>query len=226
MLASQVLARAYDTLQDSGVRWQEAEMLRYLNDAQAEAVGLKPSAYSETRVLQLQPGTYQQLPSDALMLMDVICNMGVTGAVPGEAVELMERGVLDSQRPDWHAETPSASVQGYMHELRDPMAFYVYPPQPDPAGQLRAVVSVQPPAVVSTGQELALENRYLGALTDYVLYRAYLKDTDHSSTLQRAALHYQAFGQSLGVTLQMAKSFSPRAPSHDVRSTIQQPPVN
>ena len=47
--AANLLLRIRDTLQDTtGVRWLDAELLRYMNDAQREIVNLRPEAAATT----------------------------------------------------------------------------------------------------------------------------------------------------------------------------------
>ena len=48
--AANLLLRIRDTLQDTtGVRWLDAELLRYMNDVQREIVNLRPEAASTVR---------------------------------------------------------------------------------------------------------------------------------------------------------------------------------
>jgi hypothetical protein len=45
LTGANVISRVQDTLQDTtSVRWSEAELLRYINDAQREIVNLRPEA--------------------------------------------------------------------------------------------------------------------------------------------------------------------------------------
>ena len=47
LTGANLITRAQDTLQDTtSVRWPEAELLRYINDAQREIVNFRPDASS------------------------------------------------------------------------------------------------------------------------------------------------------------------------------------
>lgn len=57
-----LLLRIEDTLQDTtNVRWSEAELLRYINDAQREIVNLRPEASADHANVQLATGTEQAI---------------------------------------------------------------------------------------------------------------------------------------------------------------------
>ena len=64
LTGANLISRVQDTLQDTtGVRWIEAELLRYINDAQREVVNLKPDATATTANMALVVGTKQSLPT-------------------------------------------------------------------------------------------------------------------------------------------------------------------
>lgn len=200
MLASTLITRANDILQDTtNVRWPEAELLRWLSDGQREVVLIKPEASVAHTTLQLTANnTKQSLPAAALQLIDVTRNMGADGATPGRAIRIIMREVLDAQRPDWHSETADSVVKHFMFDVRSPKTFYVYP-RPATAIYIEMVYSVSPADLTTTSSPLGVDEVYANALLDYVLYRAYSKDSEYAGNSQRAMAHYQAFSGSLGV---------------------------
>lgn len=218
MLASALLQRVQDILQDTtGVRWPEAELLRYLNDAQREIVLHKPDASAVTQSVQLVAGTKQATPAGSLRLLDVIRNMGTNGNTPGNVITLIGRGVLDAQRRGWHAETAEAEADHYVFDVRDPKTFYVYPPVSGTPQQVEAILSIAPAEVTAASQSISLDDIYANIIMDYCLYRAYSKDADFAANLERALTHYQAVAASLGLKTQSSLLYSPRAPSRDTR---------
>jgi len=218
MQASSILSRVQDILQDTtGARWPEPELLRYLSDAQREVVLHKPDASSDNRVIPCVAGTRQTIPADGLRLLDVVRNMGTTGNTPGDAVTVIGRGVLDSQRRGWHSEPGGTSIDHFIYDARDPKTFYVFPPMSATPGQLEVILSVAPADVTAVGNELSLDPIYSNVLIDYVLYRAYSKDADFAANLERALTHYQAFAQSVGIKAQNAVRYGPRAAQRDTR---------
>jgi hypothetical protein len=209
VLASSITSRAGLLLEDDTyVRWTEAELLGWLNDGQREIVSLRPSANPKTVVAPLVAGTRQTVPAEAYQLVRITRNMGVGGATPGRAVRLTDMAVLDQQNPDWHSDTASAVVRQYMYDLREPLAYYVYP-----AAVVNATVemtySYAPPVVAAVGNTITLPDIYANALLDYVLFRAYAKDGEHPANASRAAAYRQSFENSLGLKAQADASSQP-----------------
>ena len=215
ILGSAVLDRAGIILQDTtNIRWPTAELLGWLNDGQREIVLRKPDAYTKSEAIVMTASeTKQSIPAAGIQLIDVVRNMGTGGATPGRAVTRTERYILDSQRPDWNTETGSATVKHYMFDERNPKVFYVYPPQAATPGYVEAVYSAAPAELATGAATLTLDDVYSSALLDYVLYRAYSKDSDIAPNApQRAVAHYEAFLKSLGAQEQAETSYDPNAP--------------
>lgn len=204
---TQIANRARRVLQDTtpgGTRWLDAELLDWINDAQREAVNLKPSAYSEVTDRTLVAGTKQTLPTGGICLLSIVRNVG------GKAVRRVDRNILDSENPDWHTATASATVEHYVFDEDAPDTFWVYPPQPGSGmGAVQIIHSKAPADLGSLASTITLNDMYANAILDYVLYRAYSKDTDYAGNLQRASNHMAAFGSSLGVKIQNALAYSP-----------------
>ena len=79
LTGANLLSRIKDTLQDTtSVRWPEAELLRYINDAQREIVNFRPDSSATTANVQLVTGTKQTLPSGGLRLIKLTRNMDGT----------------------------------------------------------------------------------------------------------------------------------------------------
>lgn len=199
--AHEVISRAQRVLQDTaGVRWPlEHELLTWLNDGQREVVMLKPNAHVVSKSIALQPGTRQDLPDECLQLLYVLRNMGEQGRTPGRAIRLAMREMLDAQMPNWHMARPDTEVKHYIYSPLDPKRYYVYPPQPEQHGKthyVEAVYSVTPPNI-DLQDRITLDDVYVGALVDYILYRAYSKDAEHASDQGRAEAHRNAFTQAL-----------------------------
>lgn len=214
MQASVILSRAKDILQDiTSVRWTEAELMRWLSDAQREVVLYRPEAcVSNASVALAANSTKQSLPANALRLLDITRNMGANGATPGRAIRLVHREIMDAQTPDWHTATASSEVLHYMFDARDPKNFYVYP-RPSSTLYVEAIYSIAPTEIVTSTQTLSVEDIFANVLLDYLLYRAYTKDSDYAGNGQRAVAHYQAFANALGIKGNIDVQFGPTANS-------------
>ncbi|MDA5564365.1 MULTISPECIES: DUF6682 family protein [Pseudomonadota] len=200
--ARDVITRVRDTTLDNtegGVRWLDDELIRYINDASQAIVQLKPSAHPVNTTMLMSPGTLQQAPQGAIVVIDVVRN------VNGSSIRRIDRDVLDIGHPDWHLMNQQPSVRHYMLEAHDPTRFYVYPPS-DGSGSINLIYSAEPPMVNSLDSTLPLAATYLNAYTDYVLYRAYSKDAEFAANREQAGWYYQAFTQGLGVRMQTERN--------------------
>lgn len=213
MQASEIIARVTDILQDkTNVRWTEAELIQWINDAQREVVMYRPEAYSVNTTFQLASNqTKQTLPAAAMRLLDVIRNMG-NGATAGRAIRLIQREILDAQRPDWHSDTASSEIKHYMFDSRDPRSFYVYP-KPASSTYIELLYTAIPAAITNSSGTLTVRDDFLNSLVDYVCFRAYTKDAEYAANGQRAVAHYQAFATAMGIKSQVDVAFGPAANS-------------
>jgi len=200
IIAQSIIDRAGKLLQDiTKVRWTEPELLEWLNDGQREIVNLRPDANPKNIAVVMVTGTKQNIPATGIRLIDIVRNMGTDGLTPGRGVRIVDREVLDSQLPDWHASTPAAESKHYCFDARDPKQFYVYPPQPAVSPGFLELVYSEAPADILIGAVITIDDVYSNAILDYIMYRAYSKDAEYAANPARATSHYQAFALSLGM---------------------------
>lgn len=224
--ARQVIDRAKTTLLDeTGVRWDDGELLNYLNDGQREIIKYKPEAGTVNSSVQLVAGTKQSLPAGSVALVEVTRNMGADGNTPGDIIHEVPMKTLDAILPGWHRAIPSQCALHFCFDDRNPKIFYVYPPQPATGMGYVELVRVENPAdctladydgvdTGSTDSDLTLADEYANDLYHFVLYRAHSKETEAAST-QKAAFHLQAFGQGLGVLDLAEQKVEPRKSSRE-----------
>ena len=202
-----LLGRASKLLQDNtNRRWPLNELLGWLTDGEREVVLYKPEAYTLNRVVQLAPGTRQEVPSGGMIFIRLTRNMGADGATPGRAVTAIDMETLDTQTPYWHTETANGEIEHYMLDERDPQRFYVTPPQPATPHYAEVIYAAATPDIppmtpeewAVTTRTISLPDSYVNPLLDYVLYRAYSKNSD-SADPNRAMAYYQSFMNALGV---------------------------
>jgi hypothetical protein len=193
---SSVLARCAVLLQDpTNIRWPQAELLDWLNDGQREIALYKPNAFVKNQSKQLSAGTKQALPADGVSLIDVVRNMGTNGTTPGNAIRAVAREILDSQTPGWHASTAAAAAKHFVYSVLDPKNFYVYPPN-DGTGHVE-IIYVAAPADATLLSVITLDDIFVTALVNYVMYRAYSKDAEFAANATAAQAYYQAFQGNL-----------------------------
>lgn len=192
-----IIAKAGKLLQDTtGVRWDSTELLGWLNSGQREMLIYKPNANVKAQAVKLAAGTRQELPSDAVQLIDVTRNMGTDGVTPGRAIRQTERETLDATRPTWHSDTPSAVVKHFIFNQLDPKAFYSYPPQPATGqGYVEMVYGAVPVDATANGA-ITVDDIYETILLDYMLYRAFSKDSEYADQ-PKADKHFNVFVAAL-----------------------------
>lgn len=205
-----ILDRATIILQDNtNVRFPNAELLKFFNDAQKEVVLHRPDANMVNTTMDLADGSKQTLPAVALRLVEVVRNEN------GRAVTLVERRILDETLPNWHNTTAGTNkIEHYVYDPADPKNFYVYPKGVSGTHTLEIVYSSAPAELSISNFDtdtttISLDDIYANCLLDYVLYRAYQKDSEYAGNAQRSMMHYQSFANALGVKTQADMATTP-----------------
>lgn len=214
--AKSIIRRVVETLQDNtSIRWPVAELVRYLNDGQREVVLYRPDAMVTNSTITCVAGTKQALPANGAKLIEVIRNSAAASAK--KAVRMVNREVLDAQSPGWHALPGTVDILHFMFDPRDPKVFYVYPPALNTA-QLDIVYAAYPTDITEPADgalytavtgNISLPDIYGNVLADYVLYRAFTKDSEYAGNSQRAQNHYAAFANALGVEIKSTIAVAP-----------------
>lgn len=200
--AQSLIDKSGTILQDTGaVRWTATELLGWLNEGQRFVYHLRKDSSAKVTTMQLTSGTRQTLPAEADLLLDVTRNATVVTGPPevttyGRALRKVAQPLLDAQYPDWHTKTPQAVVKEYMYDPRVPKTFFVYPPS-DGTGYVELKYSVAPADVAAANDAITLDDVYATVLLDWMLMRAYAKETEES-LMQRATLYRQSVESQLG----------------------------
>jgi len=209
--ASVILDRAETILQDtSNARWSEAELLDWLNEGQKQIVLYKPDANASLETMQLSSGTEQDVPTDAHMLLDATYNMGDDGTTVGDAITIVDRGMMDACYPGWQNETAASAVTHVIYDpVKLPKKFWVYPAS-DGANYIQLIVSDLPSDVAAKGNNISLADEYVPVLLDWMLMRAFQKDAEYNENMDRVLQHYDSFQVALGIRERGEDSFAPR----------------
>ena len=189
--AKTIIDRAAILLQDTdNTRWTRAELLDWTNEAQQFVVSVKPGSNTMVANVLLASGTRQSLPIDGASLIDIQRN------VSGHAVRIVARDALDSLLPNWHVAKPSNVVKNYVYDPNVPTVFYVYPPS-DGTAEVMLNYAASPAAMTLETATLAVNDIYAPAVLNYVVFRAFSKDTDYTSNATAAAAYYKLFQEAL-----------------------------
>ena len=183
-------------LQDtSQVRFPQAELMTFLNDAQRELVLHRPDAKTVNGTMTCVAGSKQSIPTTGLRLIDVVRNDA------GRAITQIDRKILDETLPDWHntAADGTKKIEHFVYDPADPKNFYVYP-NATSSMDIEIIYSTAPADLTySSTQVITLDDIYANAILDYMLYRAYQKDSEYAGNADRSMMHYQSFANALGI---------------------------
>ena len=188
-----ILNRAASLLNDEEhVRWEESELLEWMNDGQrAVAKGPSTDAYVLRDNVTAVAGTVQTLPDNAVRLVDVVKN--VSG---GAAIHQSDYAIVDVLASAWRS-AAAGVAENYFYDERNPLQFEVYPPQA--GGEVLEIVYNAIPGDVAVSGNIVISDMYADSLIDYVAYRGFSKDTeDASAELGRATAFYRAFIMGVG----------------------------
>jgi len=187
----------------SQTRWLPVELLNWINDGQLEIVALVPNANPTTSTVTLAAGAKQSAPTGAILINAFVRNMGVGGTTPGLGIRQVTRKYMESFIAGWLTETPSITVTHVAYDPEDSSTdFYVYPPQPASGmSSIEIVYSSLPTAIsdLNIGTKITIKDMYANALLDYILYRAFAKDSEYGNQDGKSQSHYKMFSQSIGV---------------------------
>lgn len=208
-LASEVIADAaglyndpdFDRIDQESGGDNTHNWLDFLNFGQSQLVIYRPQAYVKHFSVQLAEGTKQTVPDgsgseeECIQLIDVIRNMGTGGSTPGNAITIVDMATLNETFPNWHAASANSTVRNYAFDERNPAVFWVTPPQPSSnQGYVEIVCSCVPDDISAPANTITLSDVFYHVLVDYLLYRAYLIDSDSSQIgLQKAIAHWNQF---------------------------------
>lgn len=214
--AQSIIRRVVETMQDkTSIRWPISELVRYLNDGQREIVLYRPDSMVTHVSMQLEPqNSRQSVPPDGSKLIEVIRNSEGSK----RAITMTSRKMMDATSSEWHSlDNPSNEIHHFMFDPRDPKTFYVYPPAGDDS-RVDLVYSslptdIQEPAdgalYTAVVGNISVPDIYGNILQDYVLYRAYTKDSEYAGNGARAQAHYQAFSTALGIEIKSTLAVAP-----------------
>jgi len=235
---SQIIGNVTTILQDTGAvrRWSDSELLGWLNLGQVQIVSAKPDSMAITTEMLLAAGvTKQQLPDgtanyqDAIgttlragiKLIDLVRNLGSTGISAGKAISIIDRKLLDQFNPDWHNMTPSTSIVHFMYDEKVPRVFYVTPAPHATTAVWVEFTYIAKPNVLTSGQNIELPDEYAPILMDYILFRAYSKESASQGFIQKALAYYASFKDALGNYTLIEHEVDPNNTSFSASPSIQ-----
>jgi hypothetical protein len=150
-------------------------------------------------------GPTQSAPTGTWQIVDILCNLGSDGTTPGQVIRGLSKQKMDEMFPGWMAYTAGTTVQFIMIDDRNPLVFYVFPPAASASQKVQAILTGEPDQIVAVDGEFPLDNSFLEACVDYVIYRALAEETNIPNALNKANLFYNKFIQDLGLRANVEK---------------------
>lgn len=195
-----VIDKAELILQDeSNDRWDEADHMIAAQEGENEMVKDKPDINPVISTNLLTAGSQQSLPSDAIQLMDVLCNMGLTpGTTRGDVVSVVDRKIMNAFNPGWLSDTASATVTHVIYDVkRAPKYYWVYP-QSTGTNYLEIMTSdLFANSAKVIANDIMIPEHYDVALMHYILARAFTIDNEQPANAERAQAHYSLYLSAL-----------------------------
>jgi hypothetical protein len=210
MLGSDIVTRLRLVANDAdAIRWTSSELVHWINDGCRFIALLRPDSCSVNGTMSLVAGSKQSvagLTPAGLRVLDV-----VRAVASGRAIRLVDREVLDTQLPSWHAATQGVPTN-WVFDNRDPKTFYVYPPAAANT-QIELIYARNPITLASEGDlssvTLSPDDVFIDPLLNYVLHRIYAKDADFAQNAQLSAGYLAACTQALTGKTRTDAAFSP-----------------
>ena len=193
------------TLLDTARRtWSRPELLGYLNEALRATAFVKPDMYSVRDFVTLVAGIAQDLPADGVALLDATDNEAT-----GRTVTQTDLALLQEENRFWPAATQQAEVENYAADPRTPRRYYVFPPN-DGTGSLRVTYGAVPAALTgSSGEDIPVPDSYQNALTNFVLAKAYAKNSKKQD-LTKTSAYTNEWRLALGLKSQAQVAVAPK----------------
>lgn len=210
IIVQTVVNNARVLLQDTdagGIRWTDPELLAWFNEAAAEVVRIHPHANAKNIIHPLVAGTRQQIPDNGVQLLNIVRNVAANGQ-PGRVIRIVDHSVMDNERPDWHIDAPESVIKRYTFDMQDPLRFYVYPPS-DGTTSVTLVYAAAPDIVNSMASPIPIPDIYAAPLTNYICFRAWMKQVGDPESEKRAASYLALFNNALGAKKAAEDSSNP-----------------
>lgn len=178
-----------------GVRWSNAELVMYLNEAYQFILSRNPDASVKNAAFKCRAGARQTLPVDGVKLIDVNCNLDGNKT----AINTTTKRVMDTIEPTWRNDEQSYIQELFLQDDLDPYTFFVYPPAKQDS-LIEIVYSFMPPKhddYHSATDSIALPEKYHPIIINYILSCCYAKDGDDAGNANLAVNYLTYAEQSL-----------------------------
>jgi len=187
MLLSDLITKVAKQLVDTNhVRWTREELLDFLNMGLSTFIIKRPDV-SRTTATQTATESLIDIPTDGYSIITV-------NHVNKRGVQYVDINKLGQLNPDWRLDD-GVPVAWTRNEF-DNDSVYIYPaPVTEVDVELVYSKDVQ---VESEDESFPLKEIYISILYDYIIYRAFNKDSASAEEAQKAQYHLMLFKDAIG----------------------------
>lgn len=206
IVAATILDRAAELLLDTAHRtWPADELLGHLNEALSATAVVKHDFYTVQDFVTLAAGVLQTIPEDGVALLDITRNAS------GRVITQVDKSLLEEANRFWPAATQETVIEHFTVDPRNPLRFQVFPPS-DGTSSVEMLYGATPPQVMYAAEEIPVPASYQAPLLDFVLARAYSKNSKRQD-LTKATSLAQSWARYVGATSQAQLALSPKVAS-------------
>lgn len=187
--AQSVIDQASFLLNDvARVHWTIDELVGWVNSAQMEIMKRNRGATSERKTFTMTAAakSLQTIPVDCFYLLTL------ERVVDGPALREVNKATLDA-RPNWTTQTGVPKYYAYNDDV--PNVFYINP-APTQDTQVEGIFAIRPTVITAVDKaavgNLTVLDIYKDDVLNYVMYRAFSKDSEMAS-MEKAAGYQKAF---------------------------------
>jgi len=196
---------ALDQIQDEDRSlWEYQDLINWYNLGTRQIVSVDPRANPILISIKLASGIKQAIPAGGIGLVEVIRNMGADGETPGRAIIQTTLDALRRSYPSYSTETSSAIIYNWMADEVDKTIFRVYPPA-DGTSYVEIEYGKVPTIIVYDEAEdwksahVGIKENYIDPIMNYLLSRAFGKDTDIPGNMDKATYYYGLYMSGMGI---------------------------
>jgi hypothetical protein len=198
-------------------RWSDSELIDYCNAGIRQTVVLVPESNATETVATVSNNIARQaIPSGGIKFIKVSRNYADDGTTAQGPVRYAEKDALDSFVPDWEYNTAAKAdaanfFEHYCHDPREPKVYYLYPVQSAANKRVAIVYSFRPTAHTLVSDTFALDDEYINAVVQYMIFRSLTKESRDSMPVQFRSELWANYLAALGLHSQAMERIGPES---------------
>lgn len=189
-------------------RWNRNVAIEYMNEGLKEIGAYRPEAFAVTKQILLQSGRVQSV-GDGSEIQSIESNTDGSPVNKGNAEIMKAFGAYALCVPKINTVNGiiKYAVRSFAVDEADPKTFYVEPPVPFGATGITVIATInsKPPeyTLADWNKPCIVADKFYNNLIDYMMARAYQRDTESQVSQGQASRLFSLFYQAMGVKYKM-----------------------